>query len=272
MTICVSVKVPDGLVLAADSMSAYPVLNPATQGWDIVQSYSYANKLIRLGSSSIGALVWGLGSIQRRSMQNLIEEFSRQYLITSTPPEVASTALALSIFVRGLYEQEYPDPNMRPLLGFLVGGYDHTNPFAQQWAFEFPVTPNPQALLASTTNQPLFGLQWFGQVDALGRLVYGFDYRIIQALKAKGFDAALVDDFFSHANLSALKLPYEIIFDGMPLQDAIDLAAYLVHIVKGRFRFVVGPKVCGGPVDIAVVKPGAFEWIRCKTLSHDHEI
>lgn len=58
----------------------------------------------------------------------------------------------------------------------------------------------------------------------------------------------------------------------MPLQDAIDFAAYLVHVVKGRFRFVVGPKVCGGPVDIAVVKPGKFEWIRRKTLSHEHEI
>jgi hypothetical protein len=56
VTICISIKVPDGLVLAADSMSTYSVLNPATQGWEAVQSYSYANKLIQLGSASIGTL------------------------------------------------------------------------------------------------------------------------------------------------------------------------------------------------------------------------
>ena len=272
MTICISIKVPDGLVLAADSMSAYLVLNPATQAWDVVQSYSYANKVIQLGSAPIGVLVWGIGSMQRRSIQNLIEEFSRQHLASNPKPAVDATASALAAFIRSGYEQDFPDTQKRLVLGFLVGGYDDSSPFARLWAFEFPVTPNPQELLPNATNQPQFSVQWFGQTDALTRLSYGFDARLIQALKDKGCDPTKVDDVFSPQSLFALKIPYEIIFDGMPLQDAIDLAAYFVHIVKGRFRFVVGPKVCGGPVDIAVVKPGSFEWIRRKTLSHEHEI
>jgi hypothetical protein len=272
VTICISIKVPDGLVFAADSMSSYTVLNPATQGWDVVQSYSYANKLIQLGSASIGALAWGLGSLQGRSMQNLIEEFVRLHLAPNGNPVVATTASALAAFIRNIYEQEYPDPQKRPVSGFLVGGYDGSSPFAKQWGFEFPATPIPQEVQPNIGNKAVFGVQWFGQTDALIRLMLGFDQRLIQGLKDKGLDAALVDDFFSRQNLFASKIPYEIIFDGMPLQDAIDYAAYLVHIVKGRFRFVVGPKICGGPVDIAVMKPGSFEWIRRKTLSHEHEI
>jgi len=252
-------------------MSSYTVLNPATQGWDVVQSYSYANKLIQFGSASMGALAWGIGSLQRRSIQNLVEEFVRLHLLVDDP-NVADTTVELAHFMQAAYEIQYPDPNARPTLGFLVGGYDSTRPFAQQWAFEFPQTPAPVELLPDTNNQPTFGVQWFGQTDALVRLMNGFDQRLIQGLKASGFDSAQVDNFFSLQNLFALKIPYEVIFDGMPLQDAIDYAAYLVHLVKGRFRFVVGPKVCGGPVDIAVVKPAHFEWIRRKTLSHEHEI
>jgi len=205
-------------------------------------------------------------------MQNLLEQFSREIAGAEEPLNVAATAEALAGFIRTMYEQEFPDPQKRPILGFLIGGYDNTSPFAQEWGFEFPATPKPQEILPPSANKPVFGVNWFGQTDALVRLMLGFDARMIQGLKDKGFDPAKVDEFFTTQNLWASKIPYEVIFDGMPLQDAVDYAAYLVHVVKGRFRFVVGPKVCGGPVDIAVLKPGKFEWIRKKTLSHDHEI
>jgi hypothetical protein len=272
MTICISIKVPDGLVLAADSMSSYTVMNPATQSWDVVQSYSYANKVIQLGSASIGALVWGQGSLQGRSMQNLLEQFSKEISGAEEPLNIAATATTLAGFIRTIYEQEFPDAQKRPVLGFLIGGYDDSSPFAQEWGFEFPGTPNPQEILPPSAKKPVFGVNWFGQTDALIRLMLGFDQRVIQGLKDKGLDSAKIDEFFSVQNLWSSKIPYEVIFDGMPLQDAVDYAAYLVHVVKGRFRFVVGPKVCGGPVDIAVVKPGKFEWVRRKALSHEHEI
>src|ERR1043166_4090479 len=92
LTICISIKVPDGLVMAADSLSSYTVFNPNTQGWDVVQSYSYSNKLIQFGSASIGTLAWGIGSIQRRSIQNLIEQFSRDHI----PPGYTPTVQAIS--------------------------------------------------------------------------------------------------------------------------------------------------------------------------------
>jgi len=271
MTICISIKVPDGLMLAADNMASYTVMNPATQGWDVIQSYSYAHKLSQLGEVSIGTLAWGNGSLQRRSIQNIIEDFVRQNAVAQYS-DVKLAADGLATFMRTLYEKEYPDPAKRPPSGVLVGGYDSSSPFARLWAFEFPAMPAPVEVMPNVNGQPDFGVNWFGQVDAVVRLLHGIDPRIIQALKDAGFDRTAVDNFFSVQNLHTLKLPYNFIFDGMPLQDAIDFAAYLIHIVKGRFRFVAGPKLCGGPVDIAVIKPHQFEWIRRKNLSHIGEI
>lgn len=207
MTICISIKVPDGLVLAADSMSSYTVLNPATQGWDVVQSYSYANKVIQFGAASIGAVVWGIGSVQGRSMQNLVEEFARLHLPPENP-KVADAAVALAQFMRIAYEHDFPDPNARPGLGFLIGGYDDSSPFAKQWAFEFPLTMAPVEILPDALNKPMFGVQWYGMPDALIRLINGFDVRLIKGLKDSGFDPVKVDEFFSLQNLMALKLPY----------------------------------------------------------------
>jgi len=39
----------------------------------------------------------------------------------------------------------------------------------------------------------------------------------------------------------------------MPIQDAIDLADFLVEICKKTSRLVPGPQIIGGPTDIAVI-------------------
>jgi len=51
----------------------------------------------------------------------------------------------------------------------------------------------------------------------------------------------------------------------MPLQDAIDLAVYLVEMTIGRYRFAVGAPVCGGEVDVAVITPRGFTWVSRKS-------
>lgn len=53
-------------------------------------------------------------------------------------------------------------------------------------------------------------------------------------------------------------------FDGMPLQDAIDLAAFLANVTIGHSRFVIGPPVYGGHVDVAAITHNGFSWVRQK--------
>lgn len=50
----------------------------------------------------------------------------------------------------------------------------------------------------------------------------------------------------------------------MPVQDAIDLSVFLANVTIGHSRFVVGPPVCGGHVDVATITHNGFEWVRQK--------
>jgi hypothetical protein len=50
----------------------------------------------------------------------------------------------------------------------------------------------------------------------------------------------------------------------MPIQDAIDLAVYLVNVTIGHSRFAVGPAVCGGQIDVATITSRGFRWISQK--------
>jgi hypothetical protein len=51
----------------------------------------------------------------------------------------------------------------------------------------------------------------------------------------------------------------------MPIQDAIDLARFLVDASIKFSRFVPGPQVVGGPVEIAAItKHEGFKWINRK--------
>lgn len=57
----------------------------------------------------------------------------------------------------------------------------------------------------------------------------------------------------------------------MPVQDAIDLAEFLVDTTKGFFRFKLGADTVGGDTDIAVVtRHEGFKWIKRKHYYPHH--
>jgi hypothetical protein len=62
-------------------------------------------------------------------------------------------------------------------------------------------------------------------------------------------------------------LEYQIPFAVMPLQDAIEYANYMLNVVVGRYRFVIGPELCGGQVEIAAITQQRFNWISRKRWS-----
>jgi hypothetical protein len=71
LTIAVSVKVGEGLVLAAESTSS-----SSSEG-NLAQSYHHARKLLQEEKYPIGILTYGLGSIGGRNLESVIAEFER---------------------------------------------------------------------------------------------------------------------------------------------------------------------------------------------------
>lgn len=265
MTICVSVSVAEGLVLAADSAVTLEgqITTPKGTANGVLQQFNFANKVTRFKDYPIGIMTWGTASISNRSIQSLIMEFEHSYQSAEeqlggfTVQGIANDLLA---FMEKRYSAAYPDKKQQPVLGIYVGGYSKNQFFAEAFTVEFPksATWNP-VRPNGPDGSPSFGASWFGQTGPLVRLIKGYDPKHLSSLIKRGADKAVVQGWVDDNESE-----FPLVFDGMPLQDAIDFAIYATQVVIGAFRFGVGPPICGGDVDIAVITPTTFRWAQRK--------
>ena len=75
MSIVVSVKVRDGIVLGTESMTQIYMRSPDGK-MGVAQTYSNAKKLFRVAQLKIGIMTYGAGNVGTRSIQGLLEDFS----------------------------------------------------------------------------------------------------------------------------------------------------------------------------------------------------
>ncbi len=125
MTIVVTVKVTDGIVLAADSAATFYV--PTSTGSVVTKIYNHANKIFNLRKSlSIGAMVYGAGGIGASSVETLSKDLRRQLSDETNPTsflkekeytieEVAAKARKF------LYEESYRTAFATPPTNFGMG-------------------------------------------------------------------------------------------------------------------------------------------------------
>ncbi len=270
MTICVSVKVPEGLVFACDS--AVTLTNTVIQNGQpltqIVQSFNYANKLTQIKDYPIGVMSWGLGSLSERTIHSLIMEFENSYPQASQTPDykVEKVTTDLIDFIRLRYDAVYQTPDGQKIppenriLGITIGGFSDKQFFAEQYVYEFPNSTKHEIVRPNRPDgNPDFGVNWWGLADALIRLILGFDPLSLDVLIQRGVEPQMIQKWVDD-HVSVLPL----IFNGMPLQDGIDFAEYCVQVVIGRYKFGPGAPLCGGDIDVAVIRPNSFKWSRHK--------
>ena len=158
-------------------------------------------------------------------------------------------------------------------LEFFVGGYGSSAPHGEIWKFSFTngVLEGPDLEVAQTVHAYVL---WGGSGGyALHRLVLGRDQRVPTWLADAGVGHNVITDIE--------RLAYTPLVDpAMPVQDAIDLADFLVDVAKGYSAFAPGANSVGGETDIATVtRHEGFKWIRRKhfydarlnRLETDHE-
>ncbi|MEX2199810.1 MAG: hypothetical protein WD711_00315 [Dongiaceae bacterium] len=247
-------------MLAADSMVSLEGQVQTPQGMQrgIVQNFSYANKVSRIKDYPIGVMSWGVGSINDRSIQSLIMEFEHTFAPAAENQnfEVRIIADQLLDFIKQRYDATFVANNQHPALGLFIGGFSHGAFFAEEYSYEFPGSQTWLNVRPDKAGgRPSFGINWYGQNGPLVRLIKGYDLHGLDELINRGVDQALIQKWVED-NVSQ----WPIAFDGMPIQDAIELADFAVKITIGMFRFGLGPPLCGGDVDVAVITPTAFQW------------
>lgn len=267
MTICVSARIPEALVLAADSMVSLEgtIITPQGNQTGILQTFEYANKVTQFKDYPIGLMTWGLASIRDRSIQSLIMEFEYSYqsIKDNNNYTVIRIANELLANLKTIYNAAYPTGNNQPRLGIYIGGYSANQFFSNQYKYEFPRSTSWEPVRSDIQGaSPSFGADWFGQVDPLTRLFKGYTGPALEELVKRGADKDIVQKWIDD---EVPELP--LYFSGMPIQDAVDFVKFAVQVTIGCFRFSLGPPICGGNIDIAIITPAAFHWAQRKQWS-----
>ena len=269
MSIVVAVRVGEGLVVAADSASTLMGRSPDGQV-GVVKVFNHATKLLQLKDYPIAVASWGAGAIGARTISSLVDEYANdrpKYDEVSDSLSVETEAQGLLAFLVKQHRAQFPDPATGAAagLGVFVGGYSGTAFFPDEFVFSVPQGDIKPLRPSSDKGGQNFGANWYGLTDAVVRLHFGRDERLPAILKAKGVSDEIIREV-EKTFLEEIQFP--VPFDGMPLQDAADYAMYLVGCVVGRFRFVVGPELCGGPIDVAAITRGdGFRWVHRKKVA-----
>lgn len=252
MTIVVGAASPDGIVLAADSRTTL------SDGQRHRISSDSADKLFEL-NNQFGVATYGMAFIGQRTINGLMDEF------VATVDEGAcadgeSFTNALGQFFHERFEAELGGADLQGWpLGFVVAGYDDAG-IGRMWEANIP-GPAIRQTQVNTADQ---GTLWRGQVDVIGRLVKGVDANALLAAEIS-FDQEVQDQLD--------KLEY-ILLQPITLQDAADLASFLVRTTIDMQRFSDGTALapglipgCGGRTQMLAVKRGGVDWINKRRLT-----
>ncbi|NJL95743.1 MAG: hypothetical protein HC915_19440 [Anaerolineae bacterium] len=269
MTIVLSVKVNEGVVVAADSAATLSGPVPGVANTlQVTNVYTHANKIIHLHKDlPLGLATWGAGSIGQESVYTLSKDLRQDLMGQETKAALSVSEAAQQVrdyFFEQKYQQLYGQqpPELQPPLGILVFGYSPGQPLAEEWLVEIQPgghCPPPQPIRKLGEA----GLSWHGEQEAIHRLVWGYSQALHEVLDTVALEPeaqqAIVAGLQQRAHVNYLVHP------AMPIQDAIDLAEFLVHLTIMYARFVPGPPIVAAPIEIATItKHEGFRWIRRK--------
>jgi hypothetical protein len=263
MTIVVTAKVTDGVVLAADSAATFG------GGATPLKIYNNANKIFNLVKvRPIGAMVYGAGGIGSSSLETLTKDLRKLFAngpaeyalnpMTYTVEEVA--AKARKFLFEDVYQREYPQPDPGFFLGYRVAGYSAGAPIAEVWEFTIRGADCGAPYVVQSRDQ--FGLRWAGQNEALDRLLLGMGGGFINDLIEKG---ATIEAANAEYSRLVSKLGLTMVIQAMPIQDAIDVCRFLVDTAVKFARYTLQAETVGGPIEIAAItKHEGFKWVSRK--------
>lgn len=259
VTIVAAVKSRDCLVIGTDSMTQVigtgepppgtppgtPQLPPAAPR--LLKGYSNATKLFQLGDLPIGVATWGAGNIGSLSVGGLVSDYQPPAVVT-----VQAIAEGLAASIQTAYNDKFGllPPIQMPVLGFFVGGYSNNQLLSEVWEIRFP-----GQTVTLVRGQQDFGANWRGIERPFTRLHFGVDPRIAQVLSQAGVAQPIIQQV-----LRSFESP--VIFDSMPIQDAIGFAEHILRTTIAMATYEIGFPSCGEPIQIAVImRRKGFTWV-----------
>jgi len=250
MSLVITTYVPEGIVMASDSRQSITIEGKTPDGKslpkvDTVNSDNvYKTYLLsRLNKNGkpifeVGVQSFGQDLLGGISTASHIKRFSEEKL--TDEDDVSTIPKKLVEFFRELF----PSANT----GFHVAGYKKEDKVSVPYVYYCHIAKN---IIERKNLKPdgklAYGATWSGQIDVLTG--------ILQPSMLPGPEGKPV---------TMGKPP--IIWDAMPLQDAIDFSIFAIRTTIDAIRFQARPKNVGGPIDVLVITPDGARWIQRKEL------
>jgi hypothetical protein len=277
MSIAILIGVHDGVVLAADSASTLSLSPPpgviVPTGTPVVGNvYDNANKIFNIVKGlPIGCITFGSGNIGNASIGTLVKDLRQK--LTEDQKNMGFdpanyTMEGIANIMAKFFEEECASldaqTKSKTSVGFLLGGYSKPGNLGESWSLEIAqgVVQPPKPLRKPEQS----GINWGGQTESIQRMIFGFSsniFGVLAQVTQPSQNPAEMEKNLTPLLLARLQAP--LVFAPMPIQDAIDLARFLVHTAIMFARFLPGPNTVGGPIEVAAItKHENFKWISRK--------
>ena len=241
MSFVITVYVPEGIVMAADSRQIITIENKMPNGTisliETIRS-NFVYKVFYLAQQQVGISTFGESILGQLTIETHIKKFSAESL--EDEDDVSTVPQKLVKYFRNRF------PNSDT--AFHVSGYKRKAKVSDAEVFHCQISRNEIKPLNvhPETQDVVYGTSWGGQGDIIANLLQPG-----QLMTSEG--------------VTHIPKP-PILWDTLPLQDAIDFSIYAVRTTIDTMRFQTRPKNVGGPIDVLVLSPEGSHWIQRKGL------
>lgn len=239
MSFIVTLYVPEGMVMAADSRLTINMQQVLPDGNSMIQSFlaSDSNQKVYLLDQRFGLSLCGDAAINNIPLAGFINTFVEEKITPATDiTEVAES-----------FARYFAEVGNKPNITFHLTGYRVEDGISVPYVYVGHVQTGRIQRVNAATGATSYGCSWGGDSDIFARLM----------LPAKVRNARGDWDELPH---------HEVPYNFFTLQDAIDFSVYAIQTTIQTIRFKTRPKTVGGPIDVLVFKPGEIpQWIQKKT-------
>ena len=257
MTTIVSFKIPDGIVVAADSAMT------TKKGKLGANRYDSYEKLCQVGQLPVVVAMWGSALTGGRTVANLVNEFARiqGYEDPSTSHwTMGELAEELAGHVQQAAEEGKNCGCATAKLDLLLSGYSKDRPFPEQWHLRFP-----KGAVKRRYAERGLAISWDGVTEDIRTLWWGHHPSLARILTKHGVSQEQQRAILKDLEARAAWGPERVDF-AMPLADAARLVEFLVWVQVTAERFRPGLARSAGPIDVVVVRQEGVTWLRRKSV------
>jgi len=242
MSFIITVYVPGAIVMAADSRQSITLTRRESEEDKKMRAVETVNsdfvyKVFLLPKHDAGISVSGEFVLGKVTLESHIKRFQEEKLKNN------DTVHGIAQKVRDFFLGQFPSANTT----FHIAGFNKVSGISVPYVYIYQNIKKELRRLnvKPATEEITYGTSWGGQGDVIANMLG------VKQLQGPN-------------NVVKQSMMTPIIWDSMPIQDAIDFAIYAVRTTIDTIRFQARPKNVGGPIDVLLLTPEITTWIQKK--------